>query len=166
MLKLITFASLASAASVPCFHLRTESTNKTLDHLGVSPIHEGAGINYASLGKGDGSTFQLTSSMLKRADANQNPEEQGGFLYPTAHQEVQVLEIGVLTDPKTGDFQKGFSDVDNKLAVNGTTSQWAACWDIGDPYNYHTAFLTWVTGHTPDNCRPVTVNIYYDNCDA
>lgn len=166
MLKLVTFASLASAASVPCFHIRTESTNKTLNGLEVSPIHEGAGINYAALKKGEGSTFQLESSMLKRADADQNPEEQGGLLYSTFQHGVEVLEIGVITETATGDFPKAFSDVDNKLAVNGTTSQWAACWEIGDPYNYNATFLSWVTGETPGNCRPVTVNLYYDNCNV
>lgn len=127
--------------------LVVESSDSSIDGKHISPMHEGAGINYAVLGD-DGVTFIYNSTSKELL------QDVGRYQYPFSVQD-SVVWFSVVGAQEV-DFQSSY------LSYNGTVDGFAACKNINDPYNYskeNYILSNFVGGETPEDCVPLKLKV-------
>lgn len=123
----------------------------------ASPIHEGAGINFAQIGTSQPTpNFSLNGTVLAYYDGSSLT--QAALIY-TLSSGIPVLEAGILPDSTTGVFQTGYGvDSNNQITYSGNANGWYACNNIGDPYNYPSYFVAFYGTASPaSSCSKITL---------
>lgn len=145
---LTTLAATVVSSETVAKYLVVKSDNTEINDNTLGFPHEGAGINYAFLGTSaesqpldyDADTKSLSSnlgSLVQRFSVEEGP--------------VELTVVG-------SNDQITFND-DNVLLVNGTSDNFYACKNIGDPYNYSASSyaLMYLKSDIPDGCIGLTL---------
>jgi hypothetical protein len=142
-LSLAILSSIAVAA-VSEIELVADSSETSVNGLGLSSIHEGAGINYFLLGSG--------SETLKF-------DEETGTVYANLTDTItqyvsinsaNILQLSVLAPQKV-------TVADGVVSVDGNES-FFACKNINDPYRYTEKSFA-ILSKNGDGCFPMKIKI-------
>lgn len=143
-----SIALLSATALGSTVQLSIESDNQDVNNNGLSSIHEGAGINYFLLGNSSQTIdYNESTGILSFASS---PEVVQSFGVTS-----NIVQLSVASSPSPVKF------TDNLLSFNGSTSNFYACKNINDPYNYskNSYALTYYTSDAPDGCIAVKVKV-------
>lgn len=117
----------------------TDSTNESLNGLGLSSIHEGAAINYFLLGStpeeltyGDGKIYKSYGELTYYFNYASN-----------------IVQLSVVDAPT-------ISITDGKINLG---QQLYACKNINDPYNYSEQSFFVTVGELGTECYPVSIQV-------
>lgn len=141
-LSLAILSSIAVAA-VSEIELVADSSETSVNGLGLSSIHEGAGINYFLLGSG--------SETLKF-------DEETGTVYANLTDTItqfvsisdNILQLSVFSPQKV-------TVADGVVSVDGNDA-FFACKNINDPYRYTEKSFA-VLNKTSDGCFPMKIKV-------
>lgn len=134
----LTLLSIASALT-----LVTESSNAEVSGKGISSIHEGAGINYFLVGT------TANGEDLTYAD-NQLSSQAGSLTYRVS-KSGDFLANSVL-EPSTVDISSGYAKIDGQ-------TDFFACKNVNDPYNYSQDSYAVVTSKQNDECVDIKLKV-------
>lgn len=139
-LSVAAFATLAAAVVEAAVTLTvTDSTNESLNGLGLSSIHEGAGINYFLLGSG-AEDLEYVDGKLQAQVGN----------YPYFfNYDSNIVQLSVVDSPTV-------TITDGKLDLG---QQVYACKNINDPYNYSQRSFAVTIGELGDECYPISIKV-------
>lgn len=134
------FATLAAAVANAAVTLTvTDSTNDSLNGMGLSSIHEGAGINYFLLG--------TNAEDLEYVDGKLQAQ-LGNFPY-FFNADQNIVQLSVVASPTV-------KITDGKIDLG---SQVYACKNINDPYNYSKSSYAVVVGEMGTDCYPISIKV-------
>lgn len=139
----LAILSSIAVAAVSEIELVADSSETSVNGLGLSSIHEGAGINYFLLGS-DSETLKF--------------DEETGTVYANLTDTItqfvsisnNILQLSVFTPQKV-------TVADGVVSVDGNDA-FFACKNINDPYRYTEKSFA-VLNKTSDGCFPMKIKV-------
>ena len=146
---LVAASAAVASAATETVYLVVKSDNSAVDGNNIGFTHEGAGINYAFL-----STSGQSEALTYDDDAKTLVDNIQGFPYPLSFGFAGHF-VQVSVEGPNGELT--FDG--NTLQVNGTSSNFYACKDTNDPYQYskNSYELMYYTEDAPSACIALTL---------
>ncbi|ODV96555.1 hypothetical protein PACTADRAFT_1144 [Pachysolen tannophilus NRRL Y-2460] len=143
LLSLASIVSYGVEGATSTIELKAVSNNSAVNGLGLSSVHEGAGINYFFLGQGSEKLTYDGVSTIYVEDS----------LHQTFQVDSSILELSVTTTYNHWTF-----DNNNYLALNGSTDGFYACKNFNDPYSYSSNEYGVLTEKVNSDCLPIKIS--------
>ncbi len=147
-LAFTTVVVSAACAAAENITLTVLSDNSEVKGMAVSNTHEGAGLNYLFLGGTDGPTYNYDAD--KKAISQ--PFTGSYVQYLTAMEHFMAMSVSTSVDVYTFDG--------NLLALNGSTKNFYACKNTGDPYEYSASSyeVMYYASDAPSSCLSIQLS--------
>ena len=147
-LAFTTVVVSAACAAAEDITLTVLSDNSEVKGMAVSNTHEGAGLNYLFIGGTDGPTYTYDAD--KKAISQ--PFTGSYVQYLTAMEHFMAMSVSTSVDVYTFDG--------NLLALNGSTKNFYACKNTGDPYEYSASSyeVMYYASDAPSSCLSIQLS--------
>lgn len=147
-LAFTTVVVSAACAAAEDITLTVLSDNSEVKGMAVSNTHEGAGLNYLFIGGTDGPTYNYDADKKAISQPFTGSYDQ----YLTAMEHFMAMSVSTSVDVYTFDG--------NLLALNGSTKNFYACKNTGDPYEYSASSyeVMYYASDAPSSCLSIQLS--------